>query len=114
MLWFWNLFSAENILTALILFILSLFGLGCSDSAEKNVRYWEMGIEAAERHNLAYTATLHVGGRPSVGSSVDFYANTDVTGTVTVQGNAAGARLDPKPDPVGTMNRLEDRIESGQ
>lgn len=69
MLNFWTLFSSQNIIAAIVLFILSLFGLGCSQPnpdltdeqnrivAERQAEWFDRIAKVADKHGLAYRVT---------------------------------------------------------
>jgi hypothetical protein len=83
----------------------SLFGLclllvvftGCSDSKatpeqqtaaqDRQMEWLDKAVEIAKKHDVAYLIEADTGGRPSVGSSVDFYFESDLTARILLFGN---------------------------
>lgn len=68
------------------------FGCRADDTTEERMRVFDHVTETMVRHGVAGQATVHFGGKPSVGMTQDFYFNTDGDLTLSVQFNSATGR----------------------
>lgn len=74
------------------------FGCKADSTVDERMRVFDHVAETMVRHGVAGQATMHWGGKPSVGMTQDFYLNTDGDLTVSLQFNSATGRGTATPD----------------
>ncbi len=61
--------------------------------ADRQLAFIDKGVEIAERHGTAYSATIEGDGRGSIGESLDLFVDTGLQARMHLFGNAAQANM---------------------
>lgn len=105
--------TRSTVLTAITILFIGA-GAGCGETSGERLQMIDKAMEIMERHNVAYSGSITLGGRPSVGASTDFYLDSSIVGQFNVHGNAANARLGPEPLPMNEVTPDVDGVVDEQ